>query len=474
MRQPRGSTSFTFDLSRPLSQEQARAIYDQGKEAVIFALMTLSAQAAPSADLSRGVSVHQPSGMIPPYEKPSRRGGRKKPGAKKGHRGARRRSPEITHRKEHAPLNHCPDCGTALGEPAAHRSRIIEDIIETRPEAVEHTIPRHWCSKCKKMVEPPVEEALPGATFGHRLIALSAWLHYGLGVTLSQILAIFGYHLQFKLSRGGLMAAWHKLADLLAGWYDQIGEEVQNAGVLHADETGWRLSGKTVWLWCFTCTEATYYLFDRSRGSPALSKFFTEAFDGILVTDFWAAYNSVSCFDHQACLAHLFREIGKVSEHHRSPEWSLFARKLGRLLKDAIRLSKREDLNDEQFCSKRTRLKKRLDHLASWPSRDAQVIRIVKRLARYRDSILTFLYDEEVPPDNNHAEREIRPAVIIRKNSHGNRSENGARTQAILMSVYRTLKMRGHQPLETIVDALKTYVRTGNIPPLPSPANSIG
>jgi transposase len=64
----------------------------------------------------------------------------------------------------------------------------------------------------------------------------------------------------------------------------------------------------------------------------------------------------------------------------------------------------------------------------------------------------------------------IRPAVILRKNSQSNRSDRGARTQAVLMSVYRTLRLRGHDPLRTIADALRTYLQTGQLPPLPVPA----
>ena len=71
-----------------------------------------------------------------------------------------------------------------------------------------------------------------------------------------------------------------------------------------------------------------------------------------------------------------------------------------------------------------------------------------------------------MPPDNNHAERQIRPAVIIRKNSLCNRSEAGAATQAILMSVYRTLKLRCLDATKTIAGALRTLLQTGKLPPL--------
>jgi len=71
--------------------------------------------------------------------------------------------------------------------------------------------------------------------------------------------------------------------------------KLQDSGVLHADESGWRVDGQTHWLWCFTTPKATYYMIDRSRGSPALRHFFTHTLDGVFVTDSWAAYEPVSC-----------------------------------------------------------------------------------------------------------------------------------------------------------------------------------
>jgi hypothetical protein len=144
------------------------------------------------------------------------------------------------------------------------------------------------------------------------------------------------------------------------------------------------------------------------------------------------------------------------------------------LLRDAIRLNRRHDLAPERHASRRSRIGKRLGTLLETESGNKNVKRLLKRLRRYRDALFTFLDHPDVPSDNNHAEREIRPAVVMRKTSLCNRSENGANVQAILMSVYRTLKLRGLDPLETIVNALKTYVRTGSLPPLPDEHTSDG
>lgn len=68
----------------------------------------------------------------------------------------------------------------------------------------------------------------------------------------------------------------------------------------------------------------------------------------------------------------------------------------------------------------------------------------------------------------------IRPAVVLRKNSQSNRSDRGALTQAVLMSVYRTLRLRGHDPLELIAAALRSYLQTGQLPPLPAASTANG
>ncbi len=90
--------------------------------------------------------------------------------------------------------------------------------------------------------------------------------------------------------------------------------------VFHTDETGWRVDGKTHWLWCFSTPTLTYFMIDRSRGSPALVQFFTEEFAGVLVTDFWGAYKAVPCALRQTCLVHLLRDLETVEKYKFSGE----------------------------------------------------------------------------------------------------------------------------------------------------------
>ena len=194
----------------------------------------------------------------------------------------------------------------------------------------------------------------------------------------------------------------------------------------------------------------------------------------MLVTDFWAAYNAFST-ERQCCMAHLLRELEKVDMSNESAEWKAFAKMLHRLVRDGIWLRKREDFSPGKYRSRIRRIDRRLVALSQATYGDADARRLAKRLWKHTDELFTFLDYPEVPSDNNLAERMIRPAVILRKNCQSNRSEKGTAVQAVLMSVYRTLKLRGHDPLATIDSALRTHLTTGQFSPLPiQPACPVG
>jgi hypothetical protein len=124
-----------------------------------------------------------------------------------------------------------------------------------------------------------------------------------------------------------------------------------------------------------------------------------------------------------------------VDLRNKSAERQAFAKKLRRLLRDGMRLRKRLDFMPERYQSRIDRLNRRVGELAREEHEDSDTRRLTKRLRRYAEYIFTFLDYSDVTADNNFGERQIRPAVILRTNSHSNRSDRGAATQAVLMSV---------------------------------------
>ena len=204
-------------------------------------------------------------------------------------------------------------------------------------------------------------------------------------------------------------------------------------------------------------------------------EFITEAFDGVLVSDFWGAYNILVCVK-QKCLVHLLRDLKRVEQYKSTDtDWACFSKKLKRLIRDGIRLRERyEAIEPEVYHRRYARLEQRLREMIEreWENKEAK--RLVKRIRCHEHELFTFVLETDVPFDNNHAERMIRIATIMRKNSYNNRSDKGALTQGVLMSIFSTLKQRGLNPIDTLVTALKIYIKTGTLPPLSQFAASDG
>jgi hypothetical protein len=164
--------------------------------------------------------------------------------------------------------------------------------------------------------------------------------------------------------------------------YDDLAEAAKLSAVLNVDESGWRILGRTAWLWCFTSAWLAYYVLTPSRAGPVIKQVLGEIFKGILITDFFGAYDRIQAFAKQKCIVHLLREIKQVSLRNHSAERQGFARRLKRLIHEALKLvidRKRlgEDVYDRRVANLHIRLADKDSDIPNFP----QCITISTRLA---------------------------------------------------------------------------------------------
>jgi len=406
-----------------------------------------------------------PSGALPVYEKPSKKGRKKRPGRPFGHTGSWRKVPQDIARTVEHELACCPHCGSAhIKRQARAWRRIVEDAPPVAPEAVAHVTPLYECADCGRIVHAPLLTALPRMRIGLSLLIQTAWLHYGLGMTAGSVVKYLNTRGKMRVSAGGLLQMWGRLAAHLRPFYEELHQAARQAEVLHADETGWRVLGRTWWLWCFTAETVVFYVLRPCRGAQVVGEVLGEVFEGVLCCDFFGAYHAIEAWAKQRCVVHLARELKKVSQRNGGAEWKAFRRRLKGLLTAAYRLKQYEErMAADAYWRRVEGLQARLQALLDEGGTDRDVARLKKRLLRHREEILTFLISA-APADNNAAEREIRPAVVMRKNSYGNMSERGAETQALLMSVFRTLHKRGEDPLAWVKRYVEERLAAGERP----------
>jgi hypothetical protein len=217
----------------------------------------------------------------------------------------------------------------------------------------------------------------------------------------------------------------------------------------------------TYWLWYFGCPYWSYYVIDRHRGTAVVNRVIGTVFDGVLLVDFWGAYNAIETWAKQRCIFHLFTALKQVDlRRPHDARWRDFRQRVTRLFKDAVRVLDHSDQLDQPTIDRRRQLlADRLAALLAVPSGHPDVRRIQKRLRRHRDELFTFLdYAPLVSPYNNHAEQQMRGPVLCRRIAQGNRSVAGAQAQAILMSLFRSMELHGRNPVDTVLRLAQTAV----------------
>jgi len=332
----------------------------------------------------------------------------------------------------------CSMCGsTHLSEPTDTYTRLVEDIIPARIIVTRYIITRRYCRNCKRQVSGAVYDALPNERFGLRLMVLIVSLKL-LGLSYQKISGLLEMLFGLGITESTINHAVAKVSAAFGRRYEQMIEELKTERNIHGDETSWRINGKNHWLWAFVGKQTVLYEIDKSRGRDAPMRIL-DGYGGCVTSDSWPAWNHVGK-THQRCQWHYINDLEDTIQYKNpGPEFASFARHLKRILYDSqgVTLKKKEDRTQA-----RKNLERRIASIISRKYTNKHCMRFVKRLRREKRMLFTFL-DGTTDYHNNAAERAIRPNVIIRKITNGHRSENGAYSHKILMSVKETCRLRG-------------------------------
>lgn len=405
----------------------------------------------------------------PPAEAPS-----KKRGAPFGHLGWFRKKPPTIDKIVEVTLDRCPHCGkTDLKECVDPKVHLQEDIVFPKVEVTSYRKRRYYCRACKKTVCGLGEGEIPGSFIGPLAKSVAAYFKYHVKVSDRDIQKIFWSLFGLKMTPSAVPGFRNQMRRRLLPVYRGLLEKIKSSRLLHVDETGWRMDGKNHWLWSFSNKKVSVCHIDKSRGQGVIETVLGQKYKGILVSDFLSAYNRIETKAKQRCLVHLLRDLKKVREclsDDRSVQ--RFSKRLEEIIQSAMKLAHQRDKNTVSkagFERSRFKLEEALKDLKYQDPKHKILGRFTKRLERHKGEILTFLYHKGIDPSNNHAERQIRPNVLLRKITFGNRSEKGVQNHNILMSIVQTAKLTGADPLKRLKELLLASTRPRSLAALSPP-----
>ena len=409
-----------------------------------------------------------------PFRRPHRKGRPGRPGRKPGHAPANRPVPDHVDEDLFAPLLGCPCCG---GE--------VEDVADLPPQFVIDLPPeiRLWvrrfhtqsgyCRRCRRRVrsrhtqQHSTATGAAGVQVGPRALALGVDLKHRIGVPYKKISGVFYLFFGVTICAATWVRAEARIAARLEPTYQALVEATRQSDVVHVDETGWYITEATkkAWLWVFAVPEPKITLFAirTSRGGEVAEEILGVDFAGTIGIDGWAGYLQLLCQKGQ-CNGHLLRRARALLAVQRRGA-ARFPLAVERAILDGIAAKRlRDDLPPAHYAALCDQVRAQMQVLLAGRIEEPANRRFAQHLRKHADELFTFLDVPGLAPTNNFGEQEIRPAVVVRKISAGNRTLGGAHVHEIAASVSRTAERNGQALAELLPRLLRSP--TGYVLPL--------
>ena len=434
-------------------------------------------------------SSKPPSSDGPGFKPPERRkGSGRKRGAQPGHPGS---GPELLpiERVDEVVEHHpeaCRRCGQLLqgDDPEPLRHQVIE-IPPITPVVIEHRLHRLVCSCCSTSTCASLPADVEPSRYGPRLSALVGLLGSAFPLSFSKTQALLAQLLGVEISRGAIARVRQRLSAALEPSMTEALQAARQQPVAYVDETGAPTGNadggnpnrKRGWQWVMVTPVVTVFLQGLSRSTAAAIELLGSAFEGIVVSDRFSAYNHLPVEQRQLCWAHLIRDLSAIAERQGvsgeiglellALQQQLFVQwhqwKDGAIDWPTLQLSCRplrqhfegtlQRVVDLGFAPKER---------TPW----AQTVRTCQQLLLRKEALWTFLEIHGIEPTNNAAERALRQSVIQRKISLGVQSASGAICRSRLLTVTTTLRQQERDIWQFLEQAWIAHHRHGVMPSL--------
>jgi hypothetical protein len=326
------------------------------------------------------------------------------------------------------------------------RSHVVYDLKFTRRGikrwAVRYRYNMYLCSECRAEMTPYSRNSKYGPNLRAFVVYLLIELRLSNKNAAEHVSSLFNVSLPKEI----VHEIKSDMAEQYLPAYLGILRQIAKGALVHADETKGVVKGGGHFVWVFTNMTAVAYLYAESREADILNDVL-DGFRGVLVSDFYAAYDSVPCAQ-QKCLIHLMRDINE--DLHKNPfddELKVIARRFGALLREIVETINAHGLKARHLSKHRRSSEAFIEQVVAMKCATEVGLALKKRIEKNRNKLFTFLNYDGVPWNNNNAEHAVRAFTRLR-NVINTSTPQGTREFATLLSIQQTLRYRGMSLLE--------------------------
>jgi transposase len=373
-------------------------------------------------------------------------------GGKSGHKGSTLTFEGVADKViYHIPFQTC-NCGNEYLET---KEKVVHeiDLPVIRKTVTAHKQMHYHCTKCGATYSG---EGIKGhnVQYGANIKSMALYLKDYHFIPYQRLTTFFKDCFALSISKGTLSNFTAKAYETLGLFEQLVKVNLQASPVVHSDETGMRAQGKTQWMHVASNNDFTYYHFDPKRGKEAIERAdVLPNYTGTVIHDRFSPYFNYS-YSHGLCNAHILRELIFLEE--QGHPW---AKKIKTLLleaKDKTSVTKKYITRTKNKYKRiiRMELKKQpslKSHGCRGKPKRTKSHNLLIALNKYNREILAFLSCDEIPFDNNLAERDIRMVKTKQKVSGCFRSQQGGAFFARIRSYASTLNKQNR----SIFDGIK-------------------
>jgi predicted Zn-ribbon and HTH transcriptional regulator len=356
-----------------------------------------------------------------------------------------------------APPSYCPTCKSKRLYGHDWRNKTIIDLRFIKHGIkrwiTRYPIHRYRCQSCGSTFNPSDSRWTP-AKYGPNLIAYTMYLNIELGLPQLRIDSSISKLFGLRLPRGWSNKMKAAAADSYRSTYDNLLKRLCSGCLLHVDETSVSVKGLSCYVWVLASLEEVAYIYTSTREGDTIQALLKD-FSGVLVSDFYAAYDAINC-PQQKCLIHFIRDLNSaILKHPYDVGLKGLAGDFAGLLKPMVETVDRRGLKKRFLGKHRSSVHRFYNRLADCLVTSEAAEKLVSRLQKNRNKMFTFLDFDDVPWNNNNAEHAVKAFASIRRVIEGPTTEKGLRDFLVLLSICETCKCKNVEFLEFLRSGTK-------------------